>query len=244
MTLHFVMTNSSNNYESESADMRYLLLLLSLLPMLAISDERPAHHLADGTFRNNYIGSIDKPFGDLMRWWREREQPEPIHYQLAPHHESVLSADPTPSTLTWIGHSTFLIQWQGFTILTDPHFGERASPVSFAGPKRYTPPGLTIAQLPPIDIVVISHNHYDHLDSGSIKKLSTLIGHDGQPPLFVVPLRLAEWMRDAGVERVIERDWWQFHDVGKLRMHAVPVQHWSARTLSDRNRTLWAGWVF
>jgi N-acyl-phosphatidylethanolamine-hydrolysing phospholipase D len=138
--------------------------------------------------------------------------------------------------VTWIGHSTFLVQVAGLNLLTDPIFSERASPVSFAGPRRYAPPGLSWGQLPRIDAVVISHNHYDHLDLATVKRL-------GNRTRFFVPLGVAAWFRDAGIDNVVELDWGQQAEFGPLTFHCVPAQHFSARGLRDRNTVLWCSWV-
>ena len=142
---------------------------------------------------------------------------------------------------TWVGHSTFLIQIEGVNILTDPHFTKRASPFSFMGPSRTTPPGLSIDQLPFIDLVLISHNHYDHLDAKTIKLL--LKKQNINQPIFFVPLKLKETISKLGASNVIEQEWWQMSKYKNLEIHSVPVQHWSKRTFNDTNKTLWCGWV-
>jgi len=141
-------------------------------------------------------------------------------------------------TLTWIGHATMLIQLDGVNVLTDPHFSERASPVSFAGPRRLNPPGLAFEALPRIDVVVISHDHYDHLDRPSVQQLAAT-----HRPLFLVPLGLKAWFASLGIERVTELDWWQSQRVGAVTFTLTPVQHWSARTPFDTDRRLWGGWA-
>jgi N-acyl-phosphatidylethanolamine-hydrolysing phospholipase D len=139
---------------------------------------------------------------------------------------------------TWIGHSTVLIQYKGINILTDPIFSERASPFGFMGPKRFTPPALTIDQLPPIDFVLISHSHYDHLDLPSVRGI-------GARPAWLVPLGLREWLVDAGIpaEKVWELDWWETKPFMDAKFTAAPLQHWSSRTPWDRNQTLWVSWI-
>ena len=141
-------------------------------------------------------------------------------------------------TLTWIGHATMLIQLDGVNVLTDPQFSERASPVSFAGPRRLNPPGLAFEALPRIDVVVISHDHYDHLDRPSVQQLAAT-----HRPLFLVPLGLKAWFASLGIERVTELDWWQSQRVGAVAFTLTPVQHWSARTPFDTDRRLWGGWA-
>jgi N-acyl-phosphatidylethanolamine-hydrolysing phospholipase D len=150
--------------------------------------------------------------------------------------EKILKPGSAP-LVTWVGHSTFLIQYQGINILTDPIFSERASPVSFAGPKRLVEMPLGLEDLPAIDFVIISHNHYDHLDITSVSAL-------GSNTRFLVPLKLKDWFVEQGIsaEQVIEFDWWDQHKFSNVSVSATPSQHWSARGLFDRNKTLWAAW--
>jgi len=146
------------------------------------------------------------------------------------------------ATVTWIGHSTVLIQHQGANILTDPILTERASPLPFAGPRRRSAAALTLEELPPIDVVVISHNHYDHLDTRTIRAL-------GNGPRYFVPLGVGRWLTDRGIDpaRVTEMDWWDSDSVHlpqtQLEVIATPSQHFSGRSLTDRNQSLWAAWV-
>ena len=146
-----------------------ILLILSILYgcsqnlYLSAQTIKP-HHLAEGTFKNNYIDSIDKSFSEWIKWSWNRTAPDSVEFPMAENDPNFLKNNRTEPTLTWIGHSTLLIQFEGFNILTDPHLTQRASPVSFAGPERYMKPGISIQDLPHIDLIVISHNHYDHLD--------------------------------------------------------------------------------
>ncbi len=139
-------------------------------------------------------------------------------------------------SITWIGHATFLVRMDGVTFLTDPMFADRASPVGFAGPSRLVPPGVPIEALPALDFVVISHDHYDHLDLDAVAAL----GRRGVP--IFVPLGMGELVEGAGAQ-AIELDWWQHRDAGRVRIHCVPAQHFSGRTLTDGDTRLWAGWV-
>ena len=139
----------------------------------------------------------------------------------------------------WVGHASVLINHKNVTVLTDPHFSNRASPFLFLGPKRVTPSPVKIDDLPCIDIVVISHNHYDHLDEVSIRKLA----RKWKKIEFLVPLGLKALLHCWGAKKVTELDWWQPAEINGLIVHPTPVQHWSKRNLFDRNRTLWAGWM-
>lgn len=141
--------------------------------------------------------------------------------------------------VTWLGHSTVLVEIDGARVLTDPVWGERVSPFAFAGPKRFHPAPVHIGQLPPLDAVVISHDHYDHLDYPSILQLAPL----GVP--FVTSLGVGAHLEAWGVpaERIIELDWWESTDVRGLTITAAPSQHFSGRGLADRNATSWSSIV-
>ncbi|AFU99506.2 MBL fold metallo-hydrolase [Simiduia agarivorans] len=138
-----------------------------------------------------------------------------------------------------LGHSTVLIELDGQWLLTDPVFSERASPVQWLGPKRFHPVPVALNALPPITAVVISHDHYDHLDRASIEALAESTEY------FLVPLGVGEYLRTWGVaaEKIIELDWWQSHAIGSLRLTATPAQHFSGRGLFDKDSTLWASWA-
>jgi L-ascorbate metabolism protein UlaG (beta-lactamase superfamily) len=143
--------------------------------------------------------------------------------------------------ITWLGHSTLLIEIDGARLLIDPVFGERASPVSFAGAKRFHPVPATIDQLPPLDGILLSHDHYDHLCRPSWKKLAEL-----RVPV-VTSLGVGARLEGFGVDlkRITELDWWEEHTLpgGALSLTATPAQHFSGRGLTDRNKTLWSSWV-
>ena len=140
-------------------------------------------------------------------------------------------------TVTWIGHATLLVQMDHVTFLTDPIWSPTASPVSFAGPRRFAPPALALEDLPPVDFVLVSHNHYDHLDLPTLRRLAD------PGTRFLVPLRVGELLRTEGITAVEELDWWESRRVAGVEIHCVPSKHWSGRSLGDHNRTLWAGWV-
>lgn len=212
------------------------------------------HHTAQG-FRNNYVESVTKSLGDVLRWQMQR-----IRDRLPP-----AAAIPTPRAradlnfirrnaaaggemvpaATWIGHATMLVQASGINVLTDPIFSKRASPVQFAGPARAQEPGIAMEDLPHVDVVVISHNHYDHLDRASVRALAQQAGGS---PLFLVPLGVKRWLEGVGITRAVELDWWGGHSVAaangcQIEFQFTAAQHWSGRTLRDRNRTLWGGWA-
>jgi N-acyl-phosphatidylethanolamine-hydrolysing phospholipase D len=199
--------------------------------------EQPAHH-KKGEYQN-LSPHEDHGFFDFLRWRfgggpkdtavvHPGSLPEFVPPVVARDLNSINHAPGDAIQVTWIGHATFLIQVHGLNILTDPMFSERASPFSFAGPKRLAPPGLAMKDLPKIDAVIISHNHYDHLDSDSVKAL-------GNAPRYFVPLGFTPWLKKRGITNVQELDWWTSAGLEGLRFHAVPAQHFSSRTLFDRN---------
>ena len=210
---------------------------------------RAPHH-RDGTFQNNYVEFEPRGLLALLRWkwqaWRDGlpappQTPTPtIVPDLGLIQSNAKAGAAMVPTVTWIGHATVLVQLGGFNVLTDPIFSERASPLSFLGPARAQRPGLWPQELPRVDLVVISHNHYDHLDRGSVKLLAQ---QSGGPPLFVVPLGLKKWFESEGIGNVVELDWWQSHRLGELEVVLTPVQHWSGRGLGDRMETLWGGYA-
>jgi L-ascorbate metabolism protein UlaG (beta-lactamase superfamily) len=141
------------------------------------------------------------------------------------------------TSLTWIGHSTFLIRLPGLTILTDPVFSARCSPVRFAGPKRVRDPGLAIKNLPRIDLILLSHNHYDHMDLVSLRAL-----HRHSPGARIVtPLGNAAYLAKNRIPGAIELDWWEETTVHGAHVTVTPARHFSSRTLWDRNEMLWGG---
>ncbi len=209
----------------------------------------PPHHRA-GAFQNNYLDFAPRGLADFLRWrWHAvrhglppaPSQPTPaVAPDLAFIAGNARAGAAMQPAVTWIGHATVLAQVGGLNILTDPILSDRASPVSFAGPRRLHPPGLSLAQLPRIDLVVISHNHYDHCDAPTLQALNT---QPGGPPLYLVPLGLKAWATEFGIDNVIEMDWWQSHRLGAVEVVMTPVQHWSGRSLNDRLQTLWGGWA-
>jgi N-acyl-phosphatidylethanolamine-hydrolysing phospholipase D len=208
-----------------------------------------SHHTATG-FRNNYIDSVTKSLGDVLRWqWqriRDRLPPKPTlptpqtTADLDFIRRNAAAGTAMQPAVTWIGHATMLVQASGLNVLTDPVFSARVSPVQFAGPSRAQPPGIELRDLPRIDVVVISHNHYDHLDRASVKSLAN---QAGGAPLFLVPLGLKRWLAGLGIARAVELDWWDAHVHAGVEFQFTPAQHWSGRSLSDRNKTLWGAWA-
>ncbi|MCP5059801.1 MAG: MBL fold metallo-hydrolase [bacterium] len=142
-------------------------------------------------------------------------------------------------TVTWIGHASLLVQMDHVTFLTDPNWSDITSPVSFAGPKRLVPPGVALEDLPPIDFVVVSHNHYDHLDLSTLRALA----ERDRETRFFVPLANAELLRDNGIANVQELDWGDNAGVEGVVIHCLPAQHWSRRGVLDERKALWSSWA-
>ncbi len=209
-------------------------------------DPSKAHHTPSGFKNINY--EDNKGAVEFLKWrWGKlfKDIPEADDYHFSAdvsQHERVRQNQHEYS-LTWIGHATFLIQLQGMNILTDPHFSQRASPFDWLGPKRVIEPAMQLHELPEIDVVVISHDHYDSLDVESIRGLAK---HKSPTDVtFIVPLGLKAWFDTLNIEglQVIELDWGQSHSIDNVNFIAEPSQHWSKRTLFDAFERLWASWV-
>jgi N-acyl-phosphatidylethanolamine-hydrolysing phospholipase D len=143
-------------------------------------------------------------------------------------------------TVTWVGHASLLIQLGGMNVLTDPMWSERASPVQFAGPRRWVAPGIAFEDLPPLDVILQSHNHYDHLDDATVRRLA----RTHPAATWVVPLGLGAFVRTRGVRGdVVELDWWAERTIETLSVAATPAMHFSSRGVGDRGDTLWCGFA-
>lgn len=204
------------------------------------------HHTADGRFRNPWPDAELHGMRDLLRWRlvdRRREQiaPNPSRDSL-PRQTPSFVAPRAPAghrSATWVGHSTVLLQLGPLNVLTDPIWGERASPVGWAGPRRLSSPGVDFDALPDIDVVLLSHNHYDHLDAPTVRRIARRFPNAS----WLCPLRVGSRLRALGVRHLVERDWWQTVDAPVFSATCTPAQHFSARGIRDRNKTLWCGWT-
>ncbi len=199
---------------------------------------------------------VDVSAAGLARWTFDRLRrrlPRPPSAPLRGVSPDVayLRTNRTDTTITWIGHSSLLLQLAGRNILIDPVFSRRVSPVAFAGPRRHQPPGLSLAQLPRIDVVLISHNHYDHLDRPSVRGVAR---QSGGPPAFLVPRGVDSWFARqvpratvGGTSSAVGVEWHDTHRLdtptGDLELHFLPVQHWSSRSALRRNDTPWGSWA-
>ena len=218
----------------------FMLADLVSVPEPVPASDRPPHHLSRG-FRNldpQYAYSITSRVGHVVGRPPAPDRGRPL--ELVRNNGAELRHPLPAPALTWVGHSTFLVQLDGVNLLTDPHWGSRTSPVSFLGPRRLVPPGVRLEDLPSIHAVVISHDHYDHLDRQTVTRLAR-----DHRPTFFVPLGLKAWFQDTGIDDVVELDWWQSARVGRVTITCTPAQHSSGRsvTLTDQNRRLWSSWV-
>jgi L-ascorbate metabolism protein UlaG (beta-lactamase superfamily) len=208
-------------------------------PPFPISDH------CDGEFFFNPAGQPQaRGFSELPRWWYQR-----LIKRVGSRWPRIVPAPQTPVlpagiatgqlAVTFLGHSTFLLQLPGLNILTDPVFASRAGPFGLLGPKRARPAALRLGELPRIDVVLLSHNHYDHLDLAALRWLDR-----HHRPAIVTTLGNQAWLEARGVSRVTELDWWQsHHPAPNLEAICTPAQHFAARTPWDRSRTLWGGFM-
>lgn len=197
----------------------------------------------DGTFRNTtgardgVQGGMLPMFGEWFFGGQQRRPPAPLPIE-RPHQAWTQRPD-TKFRATWLGHSTVLLEMDGRRVLTDPVFGNRVGPVSFVGPRRFHPVPAELAELPPIDVVLLSHDHLDHLCASTMRALA----RTGVP--IVTALGVGTHLEKYGVrpDRITELDWFESALVGGVHFTATPSQHFSGRSLTSRNKTLWASWV-
>jgi N-acyl-phosphatidylethanolamine-hydrolysing phospholipase D len=213
--------------------------------MVMIATEQRAHVGPDRRFRNPWPNSEPHGLRAVLQWTLQRRSQA---LATSPPRGSFPATSPaivyprapaTDFSATWIGHSTVLLQIGGLNVLTDPVFSQRAFPVQWMGPRRVMDPGLAIDALPPLDIVVLSHNHYDHLDRSAVKRIAA--AHPRTR--WIVPLGLGAYIRGWGARDIVELDWWQESAAHGLRATATPARHFSNRRLGDRNRSLWCGFA-
>ncbi len=208
------------------------------------------YHKKGKRFTNPHVDDIRRSMLDVVLWKTGVYQ-DPIGWEKAPadfkypEPENQLF-NPKEPIVHWVNHNTFLLVVDDIHILTDPIWSHRCSPLDFFGPKRRHDPSLEIENLPRVDYVVISHNHYDHLDRDSVKKLQ-----QNFPDItWIVPLGVKKWFKKLGIHNVYERAWWEEivlespkHPEVKIKATAVPTQHFSGRHCLNLNKTLWVGWV-
>jgi L-ascorbate metabolism protein UlaG (beta-lactamase superfamily) len=209
-------------------------------------DGPPSDHF-DGYRFFNPGAKAGRSFGDFLRWQRTRQRklwPTWVQNRAQPALPAHLARGQI--ALTFINHITFLLQFRGLNVLTDPVYSQRASPFRELGPKRVRDPGLAFKDLPPIHLVLVTHNHYDHLDVETLLRLE-----EAHSPRFVTSLGNRAFLQQFGIRAVDELDWWQSVEVeasagsdsGPANITLTPAQHWSSRRPRNRNRTLWGGFV-
>ena len=188
-------------------------------------------------YKNTNGKAIEKPFKDLVKWITSDVNPNLYAIEVSNEWKNI-NLHEDDNYIIWIGHSTFLIKKAGITILTDPVFSVRASPFKNIGPERLIPPAIPLNELPKIDFVTVSHNHYDHLDINSLKKISELSPN----AVFLVPAGDLKLLKKRKIDNVYQFNWWEAYKSEGLTFTFTPVQHWSKRGLFDRNKSLWGGW--
>ena len=190
----------------------------------------------DGRRFHNPTGPAVQPFSAVPRMLLEKKTPWPARI----HEPTRLPAplDGADAVVTFIGHSTFLIQTAAANILTDPMFSDRAGPFGVMGPRRVRPPAVALERLPPVSVVLLSHNHYDHCDLPTLSVLARRFD-----PVVITPLGNGPLVKSAGIRRVEELDWWQSTTISGIPVTSTPAHHFSARGPFDRNRALWSGFV-
>lgn len=202
------------------------------------------HHTKYG-FKNPWMNDEDHlKIKDRIRWrWQNYivdPQPRPRIYSIPKVDDSdiIIPERFNSTALTWIGHSTYLIQMDNANILTDPVWSSLVGPGNKIGPRRKSRPGVPWQKLPGIDVVLISHSHYDHLDEPTVRKLQ-----QDFDPLFIVPLGVKSILAEWDITKVEERDWWHSIDLAGVRFICTPAQHTSRRGILDVDETLWSGWL-
>jgi len=196
-------------------------------------------------FRNPWPDSNLHTGRDLLRFLGERRRqtraPTPERGSFPVSQPAILHprASAGDFTATWIGHSTVLLQFGGLNVLTDPVFSQRAFPVQWMGPRRVMDPGLPMHELPALDVVLLSHNHYDHLDKPAVKR----IAREHPRTTWIVPLGLGRYIRAWGARDIVELDWWQHTAIHGMVVTATPARHFSGRGPHDRNKSLWCGFT-
>jgi L-ascorbate metabolism protein UlaG (beta-lactamase superfamily) len=199
---------------------------------------QPSDHFNGKVFQNP-TGVQAKGLGEVLKWMIGRKQGPWKETTEVTYGDKPIDRIDSGIRVTFVNHSTFLIQTEGLNILTDPVWSERTSPFTFAGPKRMRPPGIRFEDLPHIDVILISHNHYDHLDVVTMKRLVELY-----KPRIITPLGVREFLEQEDMKGATDLDWWQESKLStSLAVQAVPAQHFSGRGMFDRDKTLWCGYV-
>ena len=235
----------------------FFMYLFSLKSTYIIAKEiRPYHHLSDGTFQNlpgitikEFLTNDNNKFNFFRFFYKgiikkemfdRKEIPNDIPPTHALSQDQAIfefNANKDNNSITWLGHASFLIRIKNFCILTDPYLTDIAGPFGI-GPKRYVPSGIRIKELPKIDAILISHNHYDHLDVGTLNSIE-----NKKNITIICPLNLSKIFYVLGFAKIIELDWNDSHEIENIKFTSVPAYHWSRRFGQKRNSSLWSGYV-
>jgi L-ascorbate metabolism protein UlaG (beta-lactamase superfamily) len=214
------------------------MLLFFLLLINVSAGELPSAPFKDGKFANYDVG-LHKGFLDVLKWkfFQNDKQPWPEWIE-EPKGATPPLKVANKLRVSFINHASFLIQLENYNILTDPIWSERTSPVTWAGPKRVREAGINFDQIPKVDLVLISHNHYDHLDLATLKRLEKR-----DSPTIMAGKNTCKLLHEEGMKNCREYDWWQHSLYQSLKVTFVPARHFSGRSLFDRNEVLWGGFV-
>eukprot|EP01120_Amphizonella_sp_Union-15-10_P017034 TRINITY_DN931_c0_g2_i1.p1 TRINITY_DN931_c0_g2~~TRINITY_DN931_c0_g2_i1.p1 ORF type:complete len:305 (-),score=27.88 TRINITY_DN931_c0_g2_i1:1-915(-) len=212
-------------------------------PVTSLFLEGVTHPIRQGGIYVNPWKKWGKSFIELLKWGGPKGKSLSVAVLndvlpvLDPNMKLINSPQSGVIQATWIGHATFLVQFEGINFLTDPIWSERCSPFQWVGPKRFRPVPLSLKDLPPISFILISHNHHDHLDT-------TVVHYFKNKVTWIIPLGLGDWFRNQGVNNVIELGWWQKYEFPKSKISIIgaPAQHWSRRGLTDTNKSLWCSY--
>ena len=228
-----------------------MIITLVSLAVIVASIMMVAYFISAPVYKGPVAGNFDgkrfinpggvkaKGFPDVLKWMSQRKRGKWEQNLSAAYGEKPPAQVERGPRITFVNHSTFLIQVDGLNILTDPVWSERTSPFTFIGPKRMRPPGIRFDDLPRIDVVLLSHNHYDHLDIRTLVKLN-----DRFHPAFIQPLGVGKYLEESGIATKRDLDWWTHTAIPNgITVEAVPAQHFSGRGTFDRDATLWCGYV-
>jgi L-ascorbate metabolism protein UlaG (beta-lactamase superfamily) len=223
--------------------MTYKIIILTFMAVFSMAGRASTEYKISDHYNGKIFFNPGDPtelpgFMDVMKWKLTEKAEKWPKKIISPSPQAIPKPVVTEKmAVTFVGHASFLLQLDGLNILTDPVWGDKASPVSFAGPRRVHPPGIAFENLPKIDIVVISHNHYDHMDAETISLLEKKFA-----PHFIVPLANIEKMKSFGATTVSELDWYESININpEFKITLTPARHWSSRTLWDKRAALWGG---
>lgn len=213
-------------------------LCMTSLSACASRDESARSDHFDGSHYFNPGHTPSKGFWSVLKWrWTADPKKWPVKVENKSYAPRLQSLGPGEVAITFVNHATVLVQTESFNFLTDPVWSERVSPFTWIGPKRAREPGLDFDKLPTIHAVLVSHNHYDHLDLETLKRLNQKF-----KPQFYVGLGDGKLLNENGIENVHEMDWWQTNEIGGAKITFMPAMHWSGRWLNDRFKCLWGSY--